>query len=97
MDQMHFEEEIQDKEYFELKIQKFEERIRILEDKALLCGHWPENVTDLEERAENIRKGRIGEVIQRFVRRWQQSLDDAIGSGAGGSGNIIIEEDSDGE
>jgi hypothetical protein len=84
---------------------KLEERIRILEDKALLCGNWPENVTDLldkwrrrksgkyngvEERAENIRKGGIGEVMQR-------SLDDAIESGAGGSGNIIIEEDSDGE
>lgn len=56
MDHLYFEEEIQDKEYFELKIQKLEERIRILENKATICGNWPENVPDLEERAGNLRK-----------------------------------------
>lgn len=29
---MHFEEEIQDKEYFELKIQKLHERVSFLEE-----------------------------------------------------------------
>lgn len=47
MDNMHFEEEIEDKEYFEDKIKELEERIKTLEDKAILCGGWPENILDV--------------------------------------------------
>ena len=40
MDNMHFEEEIQDKEYFEEKISKLEEKIKLLEDKLLAYEKW---------------------------------------------------------
>lgn len=63
MDNMHFEEEIQDKEYFEDKIEKMEERIKILEDKAVLCGDWPENIKDLEERANHLRMNCIAKNV----------------------------------
>lgn len=32
MDNMHFEEEIEDKEYFQLKIQNLQERVKFLEE-----------------------------------------------------------------
>lgn len=56
MDHMNFEEEIQDKEYFEAKIEKLEERIIKLENKALVYGKWPDGEDDyLEKLAHGIR------------------------------------------
>lgn len=53
---MHFEEEIQDKEYFEKKIEALQERIIKLENKALVYGKWPESEDDcLEKLANGIR------------------------------------------
>lgn len=49
MDNMHFEEEIEDKEYFEEKIKELEERITELENKAIVYGKWPEHPEDLEK------------------------------------------------
>jgi len=45
--------------YFEDKIKALEKRVRLLEDKALLLGGWPElieNELSLHNRAEKMRE-----------------------------------------
>jgi hypothetical protein len=57
MDKMNFEEEIQDKEYFDDKIKDLEIRILKLENKAIVYGGWPDGEDDiLEKIASNIEK-----------------------------------------
>lgn len=54
---MEFEEEIQDKEYFEEKIKSLEERITKLENRALVYGGWPENNNPNEFNLDSLAQG----------------------------------------
>ena len=53
---MEFEEEIQDREYFERQIIGLAERITDLENRALVYGKWPENNGCVANMARTIRK-----------------------------------------
>ncbi|HEY4831558.1 MAG TPA: hypothetical protein VIH61_03260 [Waddliaceae bacterium] len=75
MDNMNFEEEIQDKQYFEDKIQKLEERIRALENFRNDYEKWVnQSIFDFNDVINDIMKREDRELTITALTNGQVSI-----------------------